>query len=225
MEEDDDYIFHSVEYTIVSHLEFNDENRYCQEIIGEIRMRNENDDNNVKTITIGSLKGYKVLADLASKRGYSILDIIDLKAETNDVAEYFYDNSDWNEEIEETLGDDLAGLDMLILSRIIIYSEYRGQGLGGKVIKDFYNNFIQGCGLFGLKCYPLQCELKDIKARAPKKERDSLKELEPEHIKAFKSLSKYYKSLGFENVKGLPKEILIINPVSIGAKFRKIELT
>jgi GNAT superfamily N-acetyltransferase len=79
---------------------------------------------------------------------------------TLNVGEHIYDfeKDEWDKNVRGHYKSDLFYSDMLILARIEILPAYRGQGVGPKAIKDLYNNFIQGCALFALKCFPLQAE-------------------------------------------------------------------
>ncbi|GEN69615.1 hypothetical protein [Chryseobacterium rhizosphaerae] len=126
---------------------------------------------------------------------------------------------DWNETIIEKFQHEIYENDLLILSRIEILPEYRGVGIGHKWIKDFYVNFIQGCGLMALKVFPLQCESDHTLGR----DKDWCDEMGYDKMEkgndAFESLLQFYLKIGFQIFSDISKTIIFINPLLRNEKF------
>jgi hypothetical protein len=130
-----------------------------------------------------------------------ILGTIDYSDSAMNVAQHIIDNDthDWVEELDIHEGG-MMDSDLLILSRIELLPKFRGLGIGKKAIKDLDNNFIQGCGLFALKCFPLQCEVENKEKRKDRiKTRMEYESFEGNEKKACKSLRKHYRSIGLSH--------------------------
>jgi GNAT superfamily N-acetyltransferase len=221
-ERDLDYL-HQITYKIFSSLEYTENNRYVQDITGEITRLNE--DQQTYTV-IGHLSAYKILLGVAEEAGWDAFSIFDVYHYTLEIGEQVYDlqKDTWDDKILKYYDDNVFGSDLLIGSQIEILPAYRGQGIGPKAIKDLYNNFIQGCALFAIKCFPLQSEALLDERSEPFAVSMCYDKMEKDYRKAFRRLSKFYKSIGFENIPGLPKEIMLINPWLGNKKFEAIEL-
>ena len=198
--------------------------RYCQRIDGDIiKVEAFNED---QEELIGTVQAWKLLIDISRETHLGVLGIIDYDSSTMNVAEHLIDidTYDWYEEIENHEGP-LLGSNLLILSRIEILPKFRGQGIGKRTIKDLYNNFIQGCGLFALKCFPLQCEVENKEKRKDKvKTKMEYEKFDADEKKAFKSLQKYYKSIGFHTIPSIDKSIMVINSGVANRNFKSIKL-
>jgi hypothetical protein len=155
--EDPENDLHRIRYIIESGLGILYEERYCQKI--DVQIMETDESGNPKTI-VGSISAYKLLFDLAINKDLNLLNIADYQGEALVVAEQLYhsDRLDLKEPVEEHFNDSLGEISSPILSKIEILPAYRGRGIGPKAIKDIYNNFIQGCGLFALKVFPLLFE-------------------------------------------------------------------
>ncbi|HEV7333252.1 MAG TPA: hypothetical protein VGN63_19610 [Flavisolibacter sp.] len=219
-----DYIH--VKYTIVSSLGMMEGARFAQEITGNIELT---DEEGKTTTDIGLIEGYKLLFDVGADAGADPLEIMDVTASTMDVAGEVYDSSTntWRDEIYNLFKGEISGSNLLIGCRIQILPEHRKKGIGKKVIKDFYNNFIQGCGLFGIKCFPLQHEAgmldDDDMNKTPLRGAMNYQNFEKNYDKACKQLCSYYKKLGFTPLSH-NKEIMVINPSLKNRKFDAIKL-
>jgi hypothetical protein len=218
-----DYSLHRVRYIIESGYGILANGRYCQRIDAQIL---ETDDfGNPQTI-IGGLTAYKLLFDIARNNDLDLLEIADYDANAMIVAEHLYktDEPDWKEEVEKAFTD-LAEASCLILSRIEILPAYRGLGIGLKAIKDLYNNFIQGCSLFALKCFPPQCDPENGITSNYLRIMMNYGAFESDCDKAIKKLKKYFENLGFESIPGLEDEdIMAICPLLKNKKFDAILL-
>lgn len=217
-----DDISTEVTYRISSCLGIIEETRYDQNIFGDII---EVDGYGNKLNDIGQIKANKLLLGEAANNGCSIFSVVDMDPETLEMGEVVYDfqENDFVHSIRDFY-DDLWETDILILSRIEIYPEYRGMGIGKYFIKDMYNNFIQGCGLFVLKCFPLQAEAGLYDRHKDRAIKMGYEGFEKDQSKAFKKLHSYYKSLGFENIPSIKKEYMFMNSKLKNKKFQGILL-
>ncbi|WP_430827479.1 hypothetical protein [Chryseobacterium indologenes] len=189
-------LYFSTEYKISSYLGDKDSDRFCQNIRGELIVSNEVGNSKA----IGRLMGEKLLIREAINHNWDSYSIFDTEARTLEIGEtvYNFDEGDWNDAIMEKFKNDIYENDLLILSRIEILPEYRGKGIGQKWIKDFYINFIQGCGLMALKVFPLQCESDYTLGRDQLWCNEMGYNSMNKNDDAFESLLQFYLKTGFE---------------------------
>lgn len=212
-------------YTIGSSLNYGDPSRYCQKIEGEIR-KNKSNDAFSQFEVVGKLEAYKILVGLAINNKISLSDVFDSYQVTMDIGSEILDfeQADFNKAINEKYNYDSLGSDVLILSRIEILPEYRGRYIGKRAIKDLCNNFISGCGLFALKCSPIQHEFNIGANDDPFTKSMHYEELEKNERKAYKKLSEYYSSMGLEFVSGIDPRVRVYNPANINEELDGIIL-
>ena len=88
---------------------------------------------------------------------------------------------------------------ILIFNRIEILPDYRGHGITKQVVNHCIRLFSNNCNVISLQCYPLQLSKLDEEDIDDIQWHNSLQldKLEQDKKKAQKSLSSYYKSLGF----------------------------
>jgi ribosomal protein S18 acetylase RimI-like enzyme len=174
----------SVVYTSLSHLGEREGNRYVQPIFGDLILTNEE---GTKEKTIGRISGYKVLLGNAINDNIGFFDVFDMDTDRYGLGETIFDDF-WKKELHPALNtvyeDEFDGSDLLVLKKVEIEPEYRGQSLGKYFIKDFYNNFISGCQLF----------IADFR------------EQENERIMF------YFKRMGFEIIPRVSNQFMFLNP-------------
>ncbi|UWX60371.1 hypothetical protein N0B40_18470 [Chryseobacterium oranimense] len=211
-----------IEYKIFSNLGDKGSYRFSQTIYGELSVSDEMG-NNKKTI--GKLTGEKLLLNEARNHNWDSQSIFDNEAHTLEIGEaiYDFDYEDWHDNIKNKFDEEIYENDLLILSRIEILPKYQGKGIGQKWIKDFYINFIQGCGLMALKVFPLQCE-SDYTLGRDQNWCDEMKYSNMEKGgDAFESLLKFYLKIGFQIFPEISKKIVFINPFLRNEKFEQIK--
>lgn len=211
-----------IHYTIHSSLETMDENRYSQKIIGNI-VHVDADGNEMEVI--GQIAARKLLLAEARKvewQGGSIFWADDASGE---IGSWIFDVEQeiWTSPLTDYYSHNLSGDAVLILSHIEIIPAYRGKEIGKLVIKDLYNNFIQGAALFVLKCAPVENE---NTARTASKPPTLMKYhgREQGYSKAFIKLHAYFKSIGFETIPLFDDEIMVMNPQVLKGSFNAIRL-
>lgn len=213
----------SIEYSFQSGINYMEDGRYCQDITGEIAKYGENPG---EYIEVGRIAAHKLLLGLAAELGEDPTVIFDRHQITMDIGEEVYDFevSDWKEELDRHFKGQLHEPNILILGRIEILPDFRGQSIGKRVIKDLYNNFIDGCALFALKCFPIQLEAGIHDSSEAFTQNMQYDELEQDKAKCFRKLFSYYKNMGFETVPGLDRKIMLINSAIGSPKFDAIKL-
>lgn len=150
---------------------------------------------------IGTFEVYILDQGQAWDNGSDIIEAGDARSKsTAEYASAFYSENDqgFRAEIMEEFCPD--GQNLLILERIAIHPEYRGQRLGLAVARRLIDLFGRGCGLVALKPFPLQHE-----NLRPMEERSSYEVHHNGDLStAQKQLTQYWKQLGLRRVKGTP---------------------
>lgn len=205
----------TMRYTFSSETGLVDENRYITKYYIDILGNNLKEE---EPVLIGKSEVHLFLLDLALNSGYDLFDLLDTSDAAIDLCGIVYDSE--TECLKASIEDmmfESGTNNILYLSRLEIFPEYRGFSFGEKVIKDTVNRFSGCCGLVVFKAFPLQLETKDIwKAKM------KYNELEQDEDKAKKSLYKYYKSLGFDNI--FKDEHFFLIPSLLNEKMDKINL-
>lgn len=213
----------TTEYNVASCLGDVDVNRFCQEINGNLIARNYEDE--TEQTIIGKLTGFKILLDEGVNNDWNAYDIFDAQRTIFSIAEIIYDfeTDSWNKKIEKFYDNNIVENDLLILDRIEILPAYKGFGIGKRWIKDFYMNFSQEVSLFVLKAFPLQLEADAALGQNMEwREKMNYSNDEQNEKKANAKLLNYYKSIGFQLIPKLSKDILFINPCLSNKKLDKI---
>ena len=206
-------------YNITSSINYSYDSRYCVKIGCEIKIL-PNDP--MDETLIGMVDFYKILLDTAIEDGYSPFNVFDTYESTMQVGQHIFDfkNWDWDRKIYKYYKTEFLPTNLIVLARIMILPEYRGQKIAQRVLKDIYNIFHDGC-LFVLKCFPLQHEAGlESNPWYPKMQFDQF----PKGTKGFGKLYGYYREIGFESILGIPRDIMFLNPDEPTKKFENIKL-
>lgn len=173
---------------------------------------------------IGKVVFKIIYLDEALQTGYDLYEIFDTYEYTFRHAEVFFDFDlgELKESIQKHYDYDLVGGNICLLERIEILPEYRGNNIAAKVTKDIIFHFGGTCGLFIIQSYPLQFESKNRIQDEWQKQLD-LNNFPSKEKAAFKMLSNYYKSFGFEEISGYT-DLLFYNPAFINKKMDAINL-
>jgi hypothetical protein len=208
-----------ISYYIKSTLDIQEFERYNQVIMGKIELFDEEDGNYKE---IGFVQANKMLIELGCNNGWDALSIFDSESTTLEIGNTImdFDENDWHPKLEKHYKNEIEGRNVLILTRIKIIPEYRGHRFSEYIIKDLYNNFIDGMALFVLKVFPLQYEgeIKDEMSKKMKQEKERDLKI------GTRKLITLYKKIGFEIIPSLSKTIMFINPIFNNNKLNKINL-
>lgn len=147
-------------------------------------------------IEIGSFRVF--YADLSSGEvaGYSAQDVLDGHHATVSFMSLFINGSvEHTRATEKAIGFPPIDRNLLVLDRLEILPEYRGHGLGEKIIRTLIRRYGQGAELVAIKPFPLQFE-----AGPPSPEfgaRMQLGLFSQDQRLATRTLRAYYQRLGF----------------------------
>ncbi|MBI9033985.1 MAG: hypothetical protein JEZ03_05915 [Bacteroidales bacterium] len=215
----EDYMF-SIRYEFDSGLGPMEGSRYIREF--KVGVYADNYEKPEKLIGKAAFK--VVYIDEALDTGYSLYEIFDTYEYTFRHGQDFFDfeTGQIKEDIQKYYHYDIMPGNICLLERIEILPEFRGQKLAAKVTKDIIFHFRSGCSLFIIQAYPLQFEAgsNDKNDWRYQQELDRFPSNENE---AFKQLINYYKSFGFEQIKGY-NELLFYNPALRNKKMEAINL-
>lgn len=137
----------TINYSIKSHPVIENRTRLIQEIYGSIQLTG----NNNPTQQIGTIQADKLLLSgtvdnpdigpeaVFEQKGY-------LKLLGN--ALYDFEVPYWHQYLCAHFKSDIVDDDLLVLKQLHIESQFRKQKIGTLAVKDLYENFISGCGLF-----------------------------------------------------------------------------
>lgn len=221
-----DYTHVYIQYSIESTFMPMHAGRYKQQING-VMYYSPNMNEPEKSVEIGKITAEKLLLGQAGENGYPGAAVFDVDSLVMEVGEAIYDfkKDNFSEVTEEYF--DTTFMDLLIVSRLEILPQYRGNDIGKYAIKDLYNNFISGCGLVALKCFPLQLESSVLErdASTPKWNKDmQFESLETDEEQSNYKLLAYYTSMGFKYIPELSESLLFLTPAIINRTFDKIKL-
>jgi GNAT superfamily N-acetyltransferase len=192
--------FTVVEYSITSPIGEIEERRYHQHVFGNVYETNERGE---RLREIGSIQALKLLIAEARSNNASLFDLFDITEDTMDLGERFWDfeANECDETLRKFYGDDIEGFNFLILTDLELIHDFRGKGLGKYLIKDVYNNFISGCGLF----------IADL-------QNDKIQEKNKHKLVAYLNLT------GFEIIPSFSDTLMFINPTLVNKALSSIVL-
>jgi GNAT superfamily N-acetyltransferase len=137
------------------------------------------------------------------KTNIGLFDLFDIRGET----EPFYsalidhDTQEFKSDLEEILGEYIIDLNLLIIDRLEILPEYRGNNIGRECLRRCLQQYAHGCGVVALKCFPLQFEAGGFDDPAWRRKMQ-LGKLSRNEKRSLAKLKKYYASLGFRVIPG-----------------------
>lgn len=160
---------------------------------------------------VGKFRVYYVDVMRAIDAGVPI--ILVLEAHSSQVAEYFdpiFGSSapDFSHQVLEMLDYDIFGGNLLILDRLEILPQYRGKGIGLRVLHHMIERFSPGAAVVAMKPFPLQFEFPSSDAQKRWRARLGLDQLSTDKGLATEKLRQYYSKLGFLRLSGTPMMIM-----------------
>ncbi|HET6556975.1 MAG TPA: hypothetical protein VFG54_06640 [Prolixibacteraceae bacterium] len=199
-----------------------EEGRYNREFLMNIFYEDEYPENEEVKL-IGKVKFYIIYIDQAINDGYDLMEIFDHFEYTFRHGQDFFDfdTEEIKEDIQEFYSYAIEGSNICLLEDIEIIPEFRGNKLAAKAIKDIVFHFSAGCCLFVIQPYPLQFDAH--KRSEDWDEQLKLNDLSTDEEASIKKLKKYYKSIGFDQIKGY-KDLLFYNPARKNERMDGIDL-
>jgi len=170
---------------------------YLAEYDGELFVSLE-DDLDDEEYPAGQARLFILNADAAENDGESLFDILDLRGETAALIPLIgQEAGNFSPALCKMLGEEMAFCrNMLILDRLEILPQFRGQQLGLRFIRAAIARFGMGCRIVVIKPFPLQFE-----GKLDDRNKD-------EYRKATDKLRKYYARAGIKPLRGTDLMIL-----------------
>ena len=181
---------------------YSDPGDYIYEASGDLFVINDDEDKQ----PVGKFRVYYVDLERAVNEGETISDILD--AHSSHVAEYFEpifgsEEPDFNSRILELFDHAIFASNLLILDRLEILPQYRGEGLGLTVLRHMIARFSSGAALVAMKPFPLQFEASPSVGFGDKwRDRMNLSQFPAAEDVATEKLFRYYSRLGFLRLSG-----------------------
>ncbi len=186
----------------------NDEpNGYVYQYRGEIFDYEEEEDDNddlgcdEPNVKVGEIEVFYVdRVRIINERGsfYEAMD--DISSDTRECHAALIDDEsdDWKEEVTALISEDaLIHDNVLLINRLQIEEQFRGRGLGAKVVHEIIKTFGSQCAVIVCKPFPLQYRGYRSEENA---EARSAPGQEQKRRAAFRKVAAFWKSVGFRKL-------------------------
>jgi len=154
----------------------------------------------VKKIKLGDLKMYLVQVGNVINQEASLPFVLDRYQQIMDAGSALFNDSfdDYSPWIQHRYEEAFAGDNILLLDRLTLEPEVRGQRLGLAVLHRAILDWSSGCSFIVMKPFPLQYE--GGKPNPKKVAELRLEQFKASKAESFRRLRNYYKRLGFERI-------------------------
>lgn len=175
----------------------------------------------IDSVEIGRAKASLFLVGLGLDTDQSVFDVFDHSIEYINLYEELYDE---HEEYSKAIkgGREIDNSNVLYIRRVELLPQWRGRGIGKKVLKDIIWRFTGGCGLVVLKSFPLQFEEGILEATDLWTQQLLLADLPKRKGSVQKKLDRFYQSVGFRKL--ADKNWHYLNMILINQKLNQISL-
>jgi GNAT superfamily N-acetyltransferase len=152
---------------------------------------------------VGKVRLFYLDMGATAETNISVFDLFDIRSQTAPFYRALIDHETGNfkSDLEGILGEDIIGLNVLIVDRLEILPEFRGKKIGLECLRRCLQQYARDCGVVALKCFPLQFEHKGISEPAWRRKMQ-IGKLSKDHERSSTKLRKYYGSLGFKTLPG-----------------------
>ena len=160
---------------------------------------------------IGALEAYYLDIEMAITQNYDIFELYDAIINLTDYYAALYDADDhwfFKETVVDEFGGNVINANLLVIHKIEILPEYRGQKIGLAVIYKTIQQIGHGCGFIALMPAPLQFSLYKDNDRWQKTM--NVSDFVQNETVAIKKLGIYYGKLGFRQIGD--SGVYILNP-------------
>ncbi|MHB1339986.1 MAG: hypothetical protein ACYCYG_14355, partial [Bellilinea sp.] len=176
-------------------LDFEDPSDYVNILDGLIYYSLEENETNEREEIIGAFRMVYIDANSATENETSLFDVYDCDAETLEFFESFVnlDDEEFTKELTDFLESEFvySGNNVLIIDRIGIRPEFRGNNLGLIVLRNLIQRFSKGVSVVAIKPAPFEFISSHIKKEYIDWQRSETKKDSIEAIK----LGEYYQKL------------------------------
>ncbi len=156
---------------------------------------------------VGKFRLYYADVDSAMEEGFDTFEVLDSYSHTLEYHDLIYESNgtELSEKLQKELNYDVFGCNLLMLDRLEILPQYRGQYLGLIIMRRLIQRFSSGAGVIAIKPFPLQFEHKPSSEEEHRWRKElKLSILSKNEGYATQKLQKYYSKLGFIKMKGTP---------------------
>lgn len=191
----------TIEFTSSAIVQNMPEN-FLAEIKGRI-LYQELESGNADSLLAGKLRAFYVDIEGAIEHDEDLSDIFDLEYTTEPFYLALFDpkTNEFNKYVRQPFGRDVIddSVNLLILDRLEILPEYRGEGLGLACLYRCMQQYQHGCGIVAMKPFPLQFEpVRGSEDDDPWRQSLNLKAFGRDEKACTKKLESYYRRLGFK---------------------------
>ena len=158
-------------------------------------------------IPVGSFAIFIIDVAAVTREQASLFDAFDTDARIFGYYELYGRGYEFKRKVLRAMAVDMTfDLGMLILDRLELDPEHRGDGLGLRVLRWLEHQFRMGCGVVVMKPYPLQFEGGSPEEREDEADfrRRRLGDYDRRFDFALRRLQRHYSKLGFTKVAGTP---------------------
>jgi len=197
-----------LEYSHTTLVDDREPNRYQRCIDGEVQLRDDSDDH----IVIGRFSVIIIDVEAAMNEGERLFDVFDCSSNTVDYFGLYNEDMGFIPAATKVLkGGERWAPNMLVLDRLEIFPEHRGNRHGLHALRWMQFHFGTGCGIVAMKPFPLQFEYR-MKSEAGQKEFAQLElgNFTGKRDAALRKLRAYYRQAGFVSVPGT--EFMVSDP-------------
>lgn len=182
----------------ISRSDFNDAEGYIHEIEGLVTLEGYSGNTLAE---IGSFRAVQVDVEGAMSQHVSVHQVFDIYQETWSFYADLYDGIDFSAKVKKALDceDEVVPWGLLILSRLTIKREFRGNRFGLEALKCLIQRYRMGAGIIAMKPFPLQFENEGENATEPE-----LQGFSGSIEACTAKLRKYYGELGFKRIPRTP---------------------
>lgn len=156
----------------------------------------------------GELRMFYLDLDAAGEANEGVFHLFDMRGETEPFYSELLDpKTGWfKSNVEKVLGGEIYGTNVLIIDRLQILPEFRGNKIGLACLNRCIQQYAHGFEVIALKCFPLQFQVEWASENGWGSKME-LAKFSKDRKKSFAKLRKYYSSLGF---RALPRSDIMV---------------
>jgi hypothetical protein len=156
----------------------------------------------------GRLRLFYLDMDAVCEANEDVFHLFDMRGETEPFYSELLDHkTGWfKTDVANLLGGEIYGTNLLIIDRLEILPEFRGNRIGLACLNRCIQQYAHGFEVVALKCFPLQFEVESVSENGWRSKMEFAK-FSKDRKKSFAKLEKYYSLLGF---KALPRSDIMV---------------